>query len=113
MAGEGRLSSTAAGFGLALGLNWLDKLVGSGAELSWWLGMALKDFFISYTSADQRWAEWIAWQLEGAGLTTIIQAWDFRAGSNFVLDMNQASTQAARTIAVLSPDYFAAKFTPP
>ena len=22
-----------------------------------------KDFFISYNGADQRWAEWIAWQL--------------------------------------------------
>lgn len=71
-----------------------------------------KDFFISYTSADKSWAEWIAWQLEGAGLTTIIQAWDFQPGGNFVLDMNTASTQAARTIAVLSPDYFASRFTP-
>jgi len=25
---------------------------------------AVKDFFISYTSADRHWAEWIAWQLE-------------------------------------------------
>lgn len=71
-----------------------------------------KDFFISYTSADKRWAEWIAWQLEAAGYTTIIQAWDFQAGGNFVLDMNKATMQAARTIAVLSPDYFASKFTP-
>ena len=71
-----------------------------------------KDFFISYASADRSWAEWIAWQLEAAGLTTVIQAWDFHAGSNFVLDMNKASAQATRTIAVLSPDYFASKFTP-
>src|SRR5262249_25256569 len=70
-----------------------------------------RDFFISYTSADKRWAEWIAWQLEAAGLTTIIQAWDFHAGSNFVLDMHKATIQAARTIAVLSPDYFASRFT--
>jgi hypothetical protein len=26
-----------------------------------------RDFFISYTGADRRWAEWIAWQLEEAG----------------------------------------------
>jgi hypothetical protein len=25
------------------------------------------DFFISYTSADRAWAEWIAWQLEAEG----------------------------------------------
>ncbi len=27
----------------------------------------MKDFFISYNSADRTWAEWIAWQLEEAG----------------------------------------------
>jgi TIR domain len=33
-----------------------------------------KDFFISYNSADARWAEWIAWTLEQAGYSTILQA---------------------------------------
>jgi tetratricopeptide (TPR) repeat protein len=72
-----------------------------------------KDFFISYTGADSQWAEWIAWQLEAAGFTVEIQAWDFRPGSNFVLDMNRASEVAERTIAVLSPRYHASKFTQP
>ena len=45
------------------------------------------DFFISYTKADLPWAEWIAWQLEAAGYTTLLQAWDFRPGSNFVLEL--------------------------
>ncbi len=71
-----------------------------------------KDYFISYTHADQRWAEWLAWQLEEAGYHTRIQAWDFLAGSNFVLEMDTAARQATRTIAVLSPDYFASQFTP-
>jgi TIR domain len=31
-------------------------------------------FFISYNKTDRAWAEWIAWQLEEAGYTTIIQA---------------------------------------
>src|SRR5689334_20979614 len=73
---------------------------------------ATKDFFISYTHADQKWAEWIAWQLEEAGYTTILQAWDFHAGGNFVLDMDRATKQAKRTIAVLSPDYLDSRFTP-
>jgi len=72
---------------------------------------AHKDFFISYTSADQGWAEWIAWQLEAEGYTTRIQAWDFLAGSNFVHEMDTATKQATRTIAVLSPDYFTSHFT--
>jgi tetratricopeptide (TPR) repeat protein len=71
-----------------------------------------KDFFVSYTHADQRWAEWIAWHLEAEGYTTVLQAWDFLAGGNFVLDMDAAARQATRTIAVLSPDYFDSKFTP-
>src|SRR5829696_4725671 len=47
--------------------------------------VAAADFFISYTGADQAWAEWIAEQLEAAGYTTLLQAWDFRPGENFVL----------------------------
>jgi tetratricopeptide (TPR) repeat protein len=77
------------------------------------LECAMKDFFISYNKADRRWAEWIAWQLEEASYSTVIQAWDFRPGGNFVLDMQQATAQAKRTIAVLSPDYLTALYTQP
>lgn len=71
------------------------------------------DFFISYTKADLAWAEWIAWHLEAAGYTTVIQAWDFRPGSNFVLEMDKASKQAEQTVAVLSPSYLDAAYTHP
>lgn len=73
----------------------------------------MKHFFISYNKADRSWAEWIAWQLEEAGYSVIVQAWDFRPGSNFVLDMQQAGVEAERTVAVLSPDYVTALFTQP
>ena len=72
-----------------------------------------KDYFISYTHADQRWAEWIVWHLEEAGYSTLLQAWDFLAGSNFVHEMDTAAKQATRTIAVLYPDYFTSQFTFP
>jgi outer membrane protein assembly factor BamB len=72
-----------------------------------------KDFFVSYNRADCQWAEWIAWQLEAAGYTTIIQAWDFRPGGNFVIEMQRAAEQARRTVAVLSPDYLQALYTQP
>jgi phage replication-related protein YjqB (UPF0714/DUF867 family) len=42
--------------------------------------MAAADFFVSCTGADQAWAEWIASQLEEAGYSTVLQAWDFRLG---------------------------------
>src|SRR5450432_1116790 len=43
----------------------------------------LKDFFISYNSSDRGLAEWIAWQLELAGYTTILQDWNIKPGANF------------------------------
>src|SRR6266436_5555355 len=72
-----------------------------------------KDFSISYNKADRLWAEWIAWQLEAAGYSTVLQAWDFRPGSNFVLEMDKAAVEAERTIAVLSPNYLKALYTQP
>src|SRR5438045_7181764 len=49
--------------------------------------------------------------MEEAGYTMLLQAWDFQAGSNFVLDMDAATKHATHTIAVLSPDYFTSPFT--
>jgi DNA-binding NtrC family response regulator len=72
-----------------------------------------KDFFVSHNSADKGWAEWIAWQLEETGYTTVIQAWDFRPGGNFVLQMQRAAEQARHTIAVLSPNYLSSLYTQP
>jgi hypothetical protein len=69
------------------------------------------DFFVSYNSANKAWAEWMAWELEAAGYTTKIQAWDFGPGSNFVLEMQRAAVACERTIAVLSPTYLTSQFT--
>ena len=56
---------------------------------------------------------WIAWQLEEAGYTTVLQAWDFRPGSNFVLEMQKAASTCERTIMVLSRAYLDAVYTQP
>jgi tetratricopeptide (TPR) repeat protein len=69
-----------------------------------------RDFFVSYTGADRAWAEWIAWQLEDDGWTTVLQAWDFHPGDNFVERMRDALEQADRTIALLSPAYLASPY---
>jgi hypothetical protein len=68
------------------------------------------DFFVSYTSADRAWAEWIAWQLEAEGYSVVVQAWDFRPGRDFVQQMHQVVERARRTIAVLSPAYLDSAF---
>ncbi len=67
-------------------------------------------FFVSYTQSDRPAAEWIAWQLEAAGYSVVIQAWHFRPGQDFVQAMDQAARQADRTLAVLSPAYLQSQF---
>lgn len=63
------------------------------------------DFFISYAQADREWAEWIATTLERSGHSTVVQAWDFLPGTNFVFEMQKATANARQTVVVLSPDY--------
>lgn len=67
--------------------------------------MSLKDFFISYTSSDEKMATWIATVLEEEGYTTIIQAWDFNVGDSFVEKMNDALINCKCLILVLSNAY--------
>jgi tetratricopeptide (TPR) repeat protein len=69
-----------------------------------------KDFFISYTAVNESWAKWIAVTLEGAGYTTLLQAWDFPPGTDFIHLMHEATSHSRRTVAVLSPAYFASRF---
>jgi hypothetical protein len=71
----------------------------------------IRNYFISYTAADRQWAEWIAWELENAGYTTILQAWDFTPGSHFVTAMHLATQVTERTIAVLSRAYVQSAFS--
>jgi hypothetical protein len=71
----------------------------------------IRNFFISYTAVDRQWAEWIAWELEEAGYTTILQAWDFTPGSHFVTAMHLATQITERTIAVLSRAYLESAYS--
>ncbi|WP_242419801.1 toll/interleukin-1 receptor domain-containing protein, partial [Frankia sp. CpI1-P] len=50
-------------------------------------------FFISYSPTDVRWASWIAWELEEAGYQTVVQAWDFVPGTNFMEFMDRGVTE--------------------
>jgi hypothetical protein len=69
-----------------------------------------RDFFVSYTSVDVKWAEWIGWELEEAGYTVILQGWDFDPGAHFVAEMHRATQAARRTIAVLSAAYITSNY---
>lgn len=70
-----------------------------------------QDFFISYAPDDQPWAEWIALQLEQAGHTIRIEAWDFRPGSNLILETDNTIRTSNRTLLVLTPAYLQAALT--
>lgn len=66
--------------------------------------------FISYNHKDSPWAQWLAWHLEERGIDVTVQAWDFTAGTNFILKMQDALVNCDRTVLVLSPDSLSSTF---
>ncbi|MCP4158138.1 MAG: toll/interleukin-1 receptor domain-containing protein [bacterium] len=73
----------------------------------------MSKIFISYAKEDRSWAEWIAWTLEEEGHSVTLQAWDYKPGHNFVLEMDKATAESDKTIAVLSKDYMKTVLTQP
>ena len=65
----------------------------------------LFDFIISYADADLADAEWVASSLEQAGYSTMVRAWDFEPGANYITEMEEATSQAKRTLVILTPHY--------
>ena len=63
------------------------------------------DFFISYTKADENWAEWIWSELVQAGQVVVAQFNDFGPGADWFKEMDKALMGARRVIGVLSPAY--------
>ena len=58
------------------------------------------------------WASWIAWELEAAGYRTMIQAWDFVPGTNFIDFMDRGVSEAPLVVAVLSRNYLTLPLRP-
>ena len=69
-------------------------------------------FFISFNSADRTKAHWIAWTLKEAGHEVAVHDWEIPAGGNAPLWMNTKLAWADRLIAVMSPDYAPARYSP-
>jgi hypothetical protein len=69
-------------------------------------------FFISFNSADRTKAHWIAWTLKEAGHAVAVHDWEIPAGGNVPLWMNSKLAWADRLIAVISPDYVPARYSP-
>jgi tetratricopeptide (TPR) repeat protein len=80
-----------------------DQRAGAGVSVD-------RDFFVSFTGADQPWAAWLLAELDAAGYSSVSQLRDFVAGSNFVTEMHRAARRARRTLGVLSPQALRAPF---
>lgn len=78
----------------------LDGAVGTAS-----VGSGYWDFFISYTATDRVWAEWISWQLEEAGYSVLVQAWDFVPGAHWITRMADGVQNAQRIVAIISNAY--------
>src|SRR5215471_6348776 len=66
--------------------------------------------FVSYTPADERWATWIASELETAVYRTMFQARDFVPGINFIDFMDRGLSEATAVVAVLSRHYQTSRY---
>ncbi len=69
-------------------------------------------FFISFNAADRTKAHWVAWTLKEAGHEVAVHDWEIPAGGNAPLWMNERLAWADRLIAVISPDYLPARYSP-
>lgn len=70
----------------------------------------MKDFFISYTGVDEYFATWTAELLETNHYSVTIQAWDFRAGDNFVSKIDEALKECEKLVIILSNSYLKSKW---
>jgi hypothetical protein len=63
---------------------------------------AARDVYISYAEPDRAWAEWIAAQLEGAGLSVFLDIHDITPGQQITTTLSQAFRGAAVVLAIVS-----------
>jgi TIR domain len=69
--------------------------------------MSNRDVFISYTTVDEAWAEWVAETLETHKVSVALQSWDSLPGTNFVTWINHQLAQAKFVMPLYSEQYFA------
>lgn len=69
-----------------------------------------KDFFISYSSADRTWAEWIDWQLKTEGYSTILPDQGLGSVGSFAPEIENVFKESSQVIVVISPYYLNALY---
>jgi hypothetical protein len=63
------------------------------------------DFFISYTSKDRDWANWIGLELVALGHVPHIHDWEITAGNNIMEWMEQRHHNADHVLCIVSETY--------
>jgi len=68
---------------------------------------AVLHFLLSHSDdvEDRKWAAWIAWELENAGYTVTLRAWDVQPGANWVIHLHDGLSRARRVLPVISASY--------
>jgi hypothetical protein len=69
------------------------------------VAMRVADFFISYTSQDRAWADWIGRELEALGHVPHIHDWEISAGGNIMAWMEQRHHDADHVLCIVSETY--------
>lgn len=65
----------------------------------------MADIFVSYTSSDRLWADWIGLELEKLGHVPHIDAWEITPGESIYAWMEKRFGEAEHVICVLTDDY--------
>ncbi|MBK3566866.1 FxSxx-COOH system tetratricopeptide repeat protein [Streptomyces sp. MBT62] len=61
--------------------------------------------FISYSRADQAWAEWSAWQLQDAGVEVWLDIWELTPGADVIAELTSAARSTRRMVVLISRAY--------
>ena len=69
------------------------------------------DIFVSYTSSDREWAQWIATDLHTLGHVPHVHEWEIGPGDDIVAWMEQRHAAADHVLCVVSPEYLNAAYS--
>ena len=71
----------------------------------------MADYFISYTSSDRDWAQWIAKELEALAHTPHIHEWEIKGGDDIYAWMEPRHDAADHVLCVVSDEYLKAPYS--
>ncbi|WP_212998804.1 TIR domain-containing protein [Winogradskya consettensis] len=61
---------------------------------------------VTYVASDRAWAQWAAWHLETAGCRVTLDAWEVRAGDNFISRLQKSIEPGVRVLLIASANLY-------